>query len=149
MPSFLIGKNELASFKTIEKGTNYFALAPLRGYMNPPALGTSAYLNDVSKIHVLALDPKVLTRPSPFYEHFLVSSGGAEGTNFDDAIKIYKRFFGERVDADLFPLTGKQPRKALRLDSRRTEMAFGIKLKGYETQVKSLLEHYVELAGAA
>lgn len=149
MPSFIIGKNELATLETIEKGTNKFALSPLRGYINPPVPGTTVYLNDVSKIHVQALDPKVLTQVSPFYDHFLVSSGGVRGTTFNDSIEIYKKYFNGKVSEKLFPLTGNQQRKGFKLDSERTEKVFGVKLQGYETQVKSVVEHYIRLADSA
>ena len=147
MPTFIIGKNELVTdLKDIGNGTNAFALAPIRGSKNPPTLGVTVYLNDVAKVHVLALDPKILKPGS--YENFIVSSGGVEGTNFDDAIEIVKKSFPEAVEKNLFPLDGTQPAKKLRVNSERTEKVFGIKLAGYETQVKSVVQHYIDLAGA-
>jgi nucleoside-diphosphate-sugar epimerase len=148
MPTFIIGKNELVTdLNNIESGTNAFALAPLLGYKNPPNLGVTVYLNDVAKVHVLALDPKILKQGS--YEYFMISSGGVEGTNFDDAIDIVKRNFPKQVEAGLFPLGGTQPAKKLHVSSERTEKVFGIKLAGFETQVKSVVQHYIDLAAIA
>jgi len=150
MPSFIVGKNELATFENVEHGTNAFALAPLRGYKNPPAVGVSVYLNDVAQIHVKALDSNILPEQAkPFYDHFFASSGGLEGTNFDDSIEIYKKNFAGQVDEKHFPLNGTQPSKLLKLDSKRTEEVFGLKFASYETQVKSVVEHYAELARAS
>lgn len=149
MPSFIIGKNELASFDNIENGTNAFALAPLRGYSRPPAVGVTVYINDVARVHVKALDSTILPdNEKTIYDSFMVSSGGLDGTNFDDAIEIYKKYFDGQVSKELFPLTGTQPTKPFKLDSERTEKVFGLKFADYETQVKSVVEHYVELAKA-
>jgi len=147
MPTFIIGKNELVTdLKDIESGTNTFALAAILGKKNPPNLGVTVYLNDVAKVHVLALDPKILKPGS--YENYLVSSGGVEGTTFDAAIEIVKRNFPEEVEKGLFPLDGTQPVKKLRVSSERTEKDFGINLAGFETQVKSVVQHYIDLTAA-
>ena len=148
MPTFIIGKNELITdVKKVESGTNAIALGPILGRKSPPNLGVTVYLNDVARVHVLALDPKILKEGS--YENFLVSSGGVDGTEFDDGIEIVKRNFPKQSEAGLFPLDGTQPAKKIRVSSERTERVFGIKLAGYETQIKSVVQHYVDLAAAA
>ena len=48
----------------------------------------------------------------------------------------------------VLPLGGKQPTKKVRLDASRTEEVFGIRFEGYETQVKSVAKHYLELVEA-
>ncbi|KAG0651165.1 Cercosporin toxin biosynthesis cluster 6 [Hyphodiscus hymeniophilus] len=147
MPTFFIGKNELVTdIKDIENGTNALALAPLLGKQNSPLVSTTVYVNDVAKVHVLALDPKILKQGS--HENFMISSGGIEGTNFDDAIDIFQKNFPEQAKAGLFPLGGTQPVKKLKVSSERTEKVFGIKLASYETQVNSVVEHYIELTKA-
>lgn len=123
MPTFIIGKNELVTdLKDIESGTNAFALAAIRGYKNAPSPGVTGYLNDVAKVHALALDPSILKQGT--YDNFMISSGGVNGTNFDDALEIVKKNFPKQVEAGLFPLGGTQPTKKLRVNSERTTKVF-------------------------
>ncbi len=61
---------------------------------------------------------------------------------------IVKREFPEAVKKGVLPLGGKQPTKKVRLDASRTEEVFGIRFEGYETQVKSVAKHYLELVEA-
>jgi nucleoside-diphosphate-sugar epimerase len=142
MPSFIIGKNELVTdLKDITKGTNGPALRVLLGekaaFANP---STTVYLNDVAEIEVRALNPRIAGG-----QNFLVSSGGIKGTTWNDVVEITKRNFPEAVRKNIFPLDGSQPTKSTKVDSSRTEETFGIKLADYETQVKSVVEHYLEL----
>ena len=142
MPSFIIGKNELVTdLKYITKGTNGPALRVLLGekasFANP---STTVYVNDVAEIEVRALDPKIAGN-----QKFLVSSGGIKGTTWDDVVEITKRNFPDAVKKNIFPLDGSQPTKSTKVDSSRTEEVFGIKLADYETQIKSIVGHYLEL----
>ncbi len=99
---------------------------------------------------MLALDNKLFPRKAePIYDHFLASSGGIEGTKFEDAVEIVKRNFPDQARQGLWPLNGIQPAKRFPIDSTRTEKVFGIKFQGFEEQVKSVVEHYVELAAEA
>jgi nucleoside-diphosphate-sugar epimerase len=142
MPSYLIGKNELVTdLKDITKGTNGPALRVLLGNKAPNANpSTTVYVNDVAEIQVRALSPKIAGN-----QNFLASSGGIKGTTWNDVIDITKKNFPEAVKKNIFPLDGSQPTKSTKVDSSRTEKVFGIKLASYETQVKSVVEHYLEL----
>jgi nucleoside-diphosphate-sugar epimerase len=142
MPSFLIGKNELVTdLKDITNGTNGPALRVLLGNKAASANpSTTVYVNDVAEIEVRALNAKVAGN-----QNFLVSSGGPKGTTWDDVIEITRRNFPEAVKKNVFPLNGSQPTKSTKVDSSRTEEVFGIKLANYETQVKSVVGHYLEL----
>jgi len=147
MPSFIIGANELTTSITEmrTKGTNRHALTPIVGVKNPNANpGTTVFLDDVAKIEVLALDPKI-----PGGQNFLISSGGLRGTTWNDSIDIVKRNFPEEVAKGVWPLDGDQPTKRTKVDSSRTEEVFGFKLADYETQVKSVVAHYLELLNKA
>jgi nucleoside-diphosphate-sugar epimerase len=142
MPSFLVGKSELVTdLKNITKGTNGPALGPVLGtksdFANP---STTVFVNDVAEIHVRALNPKIAGN-----QNFLVSSGSVKGTTWNDSIKIVKKNFPKAVERNIFPLDGTQPTKSTKVDSSRTEEVFGIKLASYETQVKSVVGHYLEL----
>ncbi len=143
MPSFIIGANELtASVEDMRtKGTNRHALTAILGVKNPTANpSTTVFVDDVAKIEVLALDPKI-----PGGQSFLVSSGGTYGTTWNDSIDIVKRNFPEAVTTGVLQLDGDQPTKRTKVDSSRTEAVFGFKLADYETQVKSVVTHYLEL----
>jgi hypothetical protein len=144
MPSFLIGKNELitSAKEYLIGGTDRIALRPILGNKADQALpGNSVHVNDVAKIQVMALDPKIQGN-----QNFMISSQGPEGTVWDDAIEIAKRNFPDAVEKGLLKLGGTQPSKRLLLDSSRTEEVFGFKLAEYEEQVKSVLGHYLEIA---
>jgi nucleoside-diphosphate-sugar epimerase len=143
MPSFIIGANELTASITEMRtnGTNRHALTPILGVKNPNANpSTTVFVDDVAKIEVLALDPKI-----PGGQNFLVSSGGVYGTTWNDSVDIVKRNFPDEVAKGVWPLDGDQPTKRTKVDSSRTEEVFGFKLASYETQVKSVVEHYLEL----
>lgn len=146
-PSFIIGANELTTTTAnILNGTNAIALSPLLGAKNTttPYPGASVHVNDVAKVHVLALDPKIV--PFGSSENFITSSGGLEGTTWDDAIEIVKKNFPEQKT---FNLSGTQMTRTLKIDSSRTEEVFGIKFQGYEEQVTSVVKHYLEVTAAA
>lgn len=61
MPSFVIGKNDLATNpKAVNSSSNALALNALLGVQNPAGtVGISVHVDDVAKVHVSALDPKI------------------------------------------------------------------------------------------
>lgn len=143
MPSFFVGRNELntSAQEYLASGTNRIALGPILGNKADQALpGNSVHVNDVARIQVLALDPKIKGN-----QNFMISSQGPEGTVWDEAIEIAERNFPEALGKGVLKLGGTQPTKKLLIDSSRTEEVFGFKLAGYEEQVKSVLGHYLEL----
>jgi nucleoside-diphosphate-sugar epimerase len=146
MPSFLIGKHELITDpKDITNGTNGAAMGPLLGNKNPyPNPSTTVHINDVAKIEVMALDPKI-----PGNQNFLVSSGGIEGTYWQDCVEIVKKQFPDAVAKSIFPLRGEQATKSTKVDSSRTEEVFGFKLQSCEDQVVSVAQHYLDILGKA
>lgn len=75
------------------------------------------HVNDVAKIHVLALNL-----------NFMATSGGVEGWCWEDAIEIVKKHFPEAVEDGRLPADGSQPTK-LRIDSSKTEKVLGIEFQ--------------------
>jgi nucleoside-diphosphate-sugar epimerase len=146
MPSFLIGKHELITDpKYITNGTNSATMGPLFGNKNPyPNPSTTVHINDVAKIEVKALDPKI-----PGNQNFLVSSGGLKRTNWQDCIDIVKKHFPEAAAKGIFPLGGEKPTKSTKVDSSKTEEVFGFKLQSYEDQVVSVAQHYLDILAKA
>ena len=139
-PAFVIGKNELAGTRAeVLAGTNLAALAPVLGNTYGPTPSTSVFVNDVAKIHVLALDPKI-----PGGQFFLAVSEGSN-TKWEDSIDIVKKHFPKAVASGIFPLTGKNPTKRLIFDTKYTERTLGVEFASFEEQVKSVAGHYLEL----
>lgn len=144
MPSMIIGKNELNTKKEqLENGTNGIVMGPLIGInLSMPSLGASVHVNDVARVHVDVLNPAISGNRS-----LLVSSGGLDGTSWDDAKGIVKRLYTKHVADGLFNLNGSSPTRPLRLDASETEQLLGWKLAPFEEQVRSVVDHYIELAG--
>ncbi|RAQ99731.1 Cytochrome P450 [Stemphylium lycopersici] len=90
LPSTVIGKNELNTSKEqLEASTNGFVIGPLIGRTpETPALGASVHLHDVARVHIDALNPSI-----PGNRRLLCSSGGTEGTRYDDAKEIVHRHY--------------------------------------------------------
>jgi nucleoside-diphosphate-sugar epimerase len=142
LPAFFIGKNELiTSLDKVATGTNGMVLGPILGNKaSDPLAGTTVFVNDVAKVQVLALNPKIEGN-----QNFMLSSEGVNGVKWDDAIEIVRRNFPEEVKKGVFKLDGTQPTTELKIDSARTEEVFGFKLASFEEQVKSIVGHYLEL----
>ena len=142
MPSFFIGKNELITDAAdILSGTNRVAFSPVLGYKADGALpGAMSHVDDVAKVHVLALDPKVEGG-----QNFGLMSGGVNGNDWGTSVDIVKKHFPEAVKDGRLPADGTQPTKKFLYDTSETDRILGIKQKSYEEQVVSVTEHYLEL----
>ncbi|KAJ4989203.1 NAD-binding rossmann-fold containing protein [Stagonosporopsis vannaccii] len=143
LPSMVIGKNELNSKREeIVTGTNGVVIGPLIGVkLEMPSLGVSVHLHDVARAHIDALNPSI-----PGNRRLLCSSGGTQGTTWDDAKEITRRLYSKQVSEGLFPLTGTSPSRAIHLDASETEQLLGWKFTGFEEQVKSVVDHYIDLS---
>lgn len=139
-PAFVIGKNELASNRAeVLGGTNSAALSNVLGSDYGPTPSTSVFVNDVGRMHVLALDPKI-----PGGQLFLGVSENSN-TKWEDSFAIVKKHFPEAVENGTFPLSGKNPTKRLIFDNKYTKSTLGMVFASFEEQVKSVAEHYLEL----
>ena len=144
MPGFFIGKSELVTeSKKILSGTNRVAFSPVLGkkadIANP---GTMNHVDDVAKVHVLALRKDV---KGAQIQNFGLQSDGIDGAIWGTTVDIVKKHFPEAVKAGILPANGTQPTKRLRYDVSETEKVLGIKFRSYEDQVVSVTEHYLEL----
>lgn len=142
LPSMVIGKNELNTKKEdLQTGTNSAVIGPLIGVASEtPFLGASVHLHDVARAHVDALDAAM-----PGNRRLLCTSGGQQGTTWDDVKDIASRLYGEQISKGMFTLTGTSPSRPLRLNAAETEKLLGWKFAGFEEQVRSVVDHYVEL----
>ncbi|WQF78909.1 Putative NAD-dependent epimerase/dehydratase, NAD(P)-binding domain superfamily [Colletotrichum destructivum] len=145
MPSMVIGKNELnATKEAVASGTNNNIMAPLLGIDTPsPVLGVSVHVDDVAKAHIDALRPDV-----PGNRNFICSSGGLQGTEWNSVKSVAAQLFKKEVSDGILPSNGSIPTRPIRLDASDTEEVFGWKFQGFEEQVKSVVQHYLELLEA-
>jgi len=137
-PSFVIGRNELAlDANAVLKGTNATALGHvLGGRFDIPRVCGSVHLDDVARLHILALDQKVKGGQS-----FLATKENV----WNDSLDIVKKHFPHAVKDGKLPATGDQPTSSLKLDASRTEEVFGFEFQDYEAQVVNVTEQYLEL----
>ncbi|GKT43632.1 putative uncharacterized oxidoreductase [Colletotrichum spaethianum] len=145
MPSMVIGRNELNTTKEeVASGTNNNVMGLLLEAKIPmPVLGVSVHVNDVAKAHIDALNPAI-----PGNKNFICSSGGLNGTRWDNAKDTAKRYFSKAVSDGFLSLDGTTATRPIQLDASDTEQTFGWKFLGFEDQVKSVLEHYLEFLEA-
>ncbi|KAH7363187.1 hypothetical protein B0T11DRAFT_353295 [Plectosphaerella cucumerina] len=141
-PSMVTGKNELNRTPAdVGKGSNGSTLGVvLDNVSQMPSIGVSVHVNDVARAHIDALNPALTGN-----RDYLCSSGGVDGTTWDDAKEIAKRNFPEAVADGRLPLAGSLPTRPIHFDSSETEKAFGWKFASFEEQVKSVVGHYLEL----
>ena len=103
---------------------------------------TSVHVEDVARLHVEALNPKIEGNQS-----FLAVSEGERGTRWPEAIEIVNRNFPEAVKKGILPNNGTSMTKRTKVDASRTEKVFGFKFQSYEEQVKSVVKQYLSLLG--
>ena len=146
MPTFVIGKNELAiTPEAVNKGSNAVALNVLLGVQNPVGLtATTVHVDDVARIHVAALDPKIEGN-----RNFGANCNGIDGIEWDSAVHIVKKHFPKAVENGIFPLGGSQKSTPLSFDATETEKAFDFKFKTFEEQIISLAGWYAEVSAKA
>ncbi|KAM3065060.1 hypothetical protein ACMFMF_011372 [Clarireedia jacksonii] len=144
LPTMVIGKNELnRSKKEVTQGTNSTFLGSLLGIRSTmPQPGASVHVNDVARAHIDALNPSISGN-----QNLVCSSGGIDGTAWDNSKDIVKRLYKKEVWERFFTLDGTTPTRPIRIDYSETERLLGWKFVGYEEQVKSVVDHYIELAG--
>lgn len=142
LPAYIIGKSELvtesSSFMT---GTNPLVMMPILGVSPPtPLPGVTVHLNDVAELHVKALDPSI-----PGGSSFALNSQSPQGIVYQDATDIVARDYPEQVAKGVLPNSGKTQTLPLKFDASATEKAFNFKFRSFEEQVKSIVDHYLEL----
>ncbi|EHK48496.1 uncharacterized protein TrAtP1_009746 [Trichoderma atroviride] len=147
LPGWIFGADELATrvqdFET--SSTNSVLLGLLRGSeTDVPSNSNSVLVDDAARLHVLALDPKI-----PGNQAFVAAADGVNGMAWEDSIKVLKEHFPEAIAKGLVKTTGKQPTLTIPVDAKKTEETFGIKLAGFDEQVKSLVNQWIQVSTAA
>ena len=106
-------------------------------------MANTVFVDDVARVEVLALDPKLAKNGDNF-----VAAGSPSGQSivWNDVTTIVHQLFPDAVASGVLPLGGDQDTISVSYDVSKTEETFGFKFGGLETQVKSLIGQYVELA---
>ena len=79
--------------------------------------------------------------------NYVANSEGEAGMGWQDLTRIVEESFHEQVVAGILPNDGIQETRVLKVDARRTEQVVGFRYKSFEEQVRSVVEHYLELKG--
>lgn len=120
-------------------------MGPLLGYAREEKLsGGTVHIDDVAKLHVLALDPAISDNQS-----FLASNPAS--IKWAESFDIVKRRYPAQYAAGLFKLDSiARPESGpSHVDTSKATKTFGIQFKSFEEQVTSVVDHYLELAGAS
>ncbi|KIX01767.1 uncharacterized protein Z518_09494 [Rhinocladiella mackenziei CBS 650.93] len=146
MPTFVIGKNELATTpEAVRSGSNNLAFINLMGGKNPDGLlAMVCHVDDVAYVHVASLDPKIEGN-----RNFGINWRGGREFAWDDAIDIVKKHFPKEVEKGVFPLGGSVKSIPVPFDASKTEEVFGIKFKDFEEQIVNLAGYYAEVVAKA
>ncbi|KAJ3496779.1 hypothetical protein NLG97_g2405 [Lecanicillium saksenae] len=146
LPSFVIGRDDtVTDVSEITKGTNGNVMGPLLGRVwEGPISGGSVHIDDVAKLHALALDASISGN-----ELFLASN--PVSIEWAEAFDIVKRRYPGEYAAGLFKFdSARRPESGLaNIDSSKATKTFGIQFKNFEEQVTSVVDHYLELAKSA
>ncbi|KAL8914860.1 MAG: hypothetical protein Q9172_007008 [Xanthocarpia lactea] len=145
MPSIVIGRNELAkTSKDLNQGSNQQVLRHLRGENVSTKLPShTVYVDDVAKAHALSLDTEKVAKS----QNFLLDSVGGPGVAWYHGLEIVKKDYQDGVKKGWLALDGEQPSNRVWIDSSRNEAdkVFGIKFAGFDKQIRSLLDQWVQL----
>lgn len=144
MPSFVLGKSDLwNSLSGLMTSSNVFPLvalgiaeAPPGGL--PPTPATVVHIDDVARIHVQALEPKIKGGQS-----FLLNCP-KKPLYWNDARAVAEKHFSSAVEAGTFLVAGGLGSINASLDVGKTEQTFGIE-RTYEDAVVSVAEQYLAL----
>lgn len=142
-PPYVLGRDDLVT-RTSDYfgGTNKLVLDLVLGKVEEsPRPGSTVHVDDVALVHVLALDEKIKGNQS-----FVTDTPG--GIVWEDVNNIVAQRFPDAVKSGILPNSGSVATFRVYFDVEKTEKTFAIKLQGFETQVVSVVRHYVELAEA-
>ncbi|KAL8850470.1 MAG: hypothetical protein Q9221_004612 [Calogaya cf. arnoldii] len=143
MPSFVVGKHELLTTPDdiiSPKTTNLVPMAPIFGDGMPFAFpGLTVHVDDVAKVHIAALDPNIDGN-----QDFVLTAGGTDGIQWNDAKEIVRRRFPDAVEKGLLPCQGSTETKMMKVDGSKAEKIFDFKYKDFEEQIVSIVGQYLE-----
>ena len=140
IPGWIFGRDELVTEAAGMRAdsTNSVLLSFLTGLKNEvPYNGHMALVDDVAKVHVLALDPKVEGNRG-----FLTSVDAT----WQDAHAVLKERYPKAVADGKISLEGKQDTIDIHMPSTETEETFGFTFQPFEKIVTEVVDQYLELS---
>ena len=144
-PGFIFGRDELCdSTAYFQTGTNKIPLniAIGNGTKDVTMPYFYAHVNDVARVHVSSLDPKIAGNQS-----FILSNSGEEGQSWDDVFPIVEKNYPEEVKKGIFKDNGAWTAGPVKTENKKTEESFGFQHATLEECVKSICDHYLEILG--
>lgn len=138
-PSFVLGRNDMAATTAqCMKGTNAMVLAMLLGKRFGPFAGATVHVDDVARCHVTAA---VDTANVPGNESYILS----QGSRWNDAKDMAATLFPVAEKTRLLVKSGNVDTTEIDIDASLAEDTFGLRFKGFEDQVESLVGQFLEL----
>ncbi|KAI4111814.1 MAG: hypothetical protein LQ339_000273 [Xanthoria mediterranea] len=135
-------KNKPHFTRDLNKGSNQQTLRHLRSDKVPTKLPSqTVFVDDVAKVHALALNTKKVATT----QNFLLSSSASIGSPWYRALEIVKKEYADQVKKGWLGLDGEQPINRVMIDDGKTKKVFNINFAGYDKQIRSLLDQYVQL----
>ncbi|KAJ4395631.1 hypothetical protein N0V85_006483 [Neurospora sp. IMI 360204] len=136
-PGFVLGANTAATTeKQAMKGTNSILAALLLGHGQGVYAGVSVHVQDVARVHVEALSPKILGDQS-----FILG----EQVRWTEAIDIAEKEFPELFASKLLTTSGYYQTVSIPIDTSLTMDIFGMDFIGFADQVKSVVQHWAKV----
>ncbi|EGZ69607.1 NAD(P)-binding protein [Neurospora tetrasperma FGSC 2509] len=136
-PGFVLGANTAATTeKQAMRGTNSMLAALLLGHSQGVYAGLSVHVEDVARVHVEALSPKILGDQS-----FILG----EQVRWTDAIDIAEEEFPELFASRLLTTSGYYQTVSIPIDTSLTTDTFGMGFISFADQVKSVVEHWAKV----
>ena len=148
LPALVLGRDDTATDAAgIVRGSNGVLMAPILGNEIPiPLYGSTVHLEDVARAHVQSLD-----RAPQGNHDFVLAGPDYSAVEFATSFEIVKSRFPQEYQAGLFKFDSVQPPVTLasKVDGSKAHQTFGFEPKGFEEQVVSVVEHYLEMLGQA
>lgn len=140
-PSFVLGRNDMvSSAPDCIRGTNAMVLAMLLGKGFGPFAGATVHVDDVARCHVSALD----VRGVPGNASYVLS----QASRWNDARDVAARLFPEAMEKKFLLGTGSVGTTPITIDVEFAQQTLGVRFKGFESQVKSVVAQFLELRAA-
>ncbi|KAK1754188.1 putative NADPH-dependent methylglyoxal reductase GRP2 [Echria macrotheca] len=136
-PGFVLGQNDNATtHRQLMQGTNSIVLALLLGKRFGPYAGITVHVDDVAEAHVKSLAPSVAGNQSYIL---------GQPSRWNEAREIARRYYPEAFKRKRFVMGGSVKTARIPFDMGITEATFKIEFVGYEEQVKSVVDQYLQL----
>ncbi|KAJ0114816.1 nad dependent epimerase dehydratase [Diaporthe amygdali] len=138
-PSFVLGRNDMAA-NTAQcmKGTNAMVLAMLLGRRFGPFAGATVHVDDVARCHVTAAIDTINVSGN---ESYILS----QESRWNDAKDMAIRSFPVAEKTRLLVKSGNVDTTEIEIDGSLAEDTFGLRFKGFQDQVESLVGQFLDL----